>query len=273
MARKNKKKRGDISGAELQERRQRQLEERRLAREAAALAAHRQARRDRLIRFAMIGLVLVGFIWFVFVRGKAPGDILGHKVEKFASSGVGQHGEESTLGFETIPPVSGTHAPGPAACGVHDEQIPDGQQVHSLEHGAVAIQFQPDLAPDDIKVMEEIARNSDDNVLSAPYAGMETPITVSSWSRLMRLDELDAPAIRDYIEEFGDKPQESGQTCPNDVDRPFEPAASPSPVPSVIPSVLPSPSDDGGGNGNGDGGGNGNGDGGGNEGSDPTPSP
>src|SRR3712207_9572269 len=60
---------------------------------------------------------------------------------------------------------------------------------------------------------EEIVGEYESHVISAPYPDMEHYIAVSSWSRMMPLDELDAGAIREYIDAFRDKGPERGQPC------------------------------------------------------------
>ncbi len=243
MARKNKNKRGGASGAELQERRQRQLEERRRQKAEALREQQRRQRRERLVRTSLILLLVAGLVWFIFLRQNRPTEINGRPIESFSSTGVNSH-QEGDLSYESTPAVSGTHDPQPGVCGVFAESIPDETQVHMLEHGAVGIQYKPDLNPEQIKQIEELVTREGDFVFSAPYEGMETPIAVSSWSRLMRLDTLDIEAIQEYVDEFGGQPPETGGTCPAQADDPFEPEAEATPSPPAEPSPEPEPSPD-----------------------------
>lgn len=245
MARKNKRKRAGAPGIDPNEKRRQQLEERRRQRAEAEAARIRQARRDRLIRIGMFALLAVGLFWFLFLRNRAPTEFNGHEVQALSQSGVGQHpSDASTLTFATQPPVSGPHAGQPAVCGVHNTQIDDAVQVHSLEHGAVAINYDPTVDPEDIAAIEELTRGYDENVLSAPYAGMETPLAVSAWGYLMRLDTLDEEAITGFIDEFAGKGPEAGETCPGDLDEPFPTPATPGSSPSApaTPTQAGSPS-------------------------------
>lgn len=237
MARKNKKKRGALSSAEIQERRQRQLEERRRQRAEALAAEERRARRERVIRIGVLLVVAGGLLWFFLLRPKGVSEINGHPVASFSTTGKGDH-RASGFTYETTPPVSGAHSQQAAPCGVLGEQVPDETQVHSLEHGAVGIQYLPDLAQNDIRQIEAIARAASENVFSAPYVGAEAPIVVTSWGRMMRLDTLDVAAINEYIDEFAGEGPERDQRCPNDVDEPFvAPVVSPSP--GTAPSPIP----------------------------------
>jgi Protein of unknown function (DUF3105) len=171
-------------------------------------------------------LVASALTWFLLARlapAPPPSEIDGHAVTKLGESGVNDH-VEGTVDYDSTPPVHGPHAPQPAPCGVHASQIPNEEQVHSLEHGAVGIQYRPDLGQEDIRRIEGIVRRFDSGVFSAPYRGMPTPITVSSWGELMRLDSFDGRAIEDYIEALRNEGPERGASCPNTVDDPFRPA-------------------------------------------------
>jgi hypothetical protein len=245
MARKNKRKRAGAPDIDPNEKRRAQLEERRRLRAEAEAARARQQRRERIIRFVLFGLLGAGLIWFIFLRGGVPSEINGNEVQALSQAGVGEHPPDtSSLVYPTTPPVSGPHAGQPEVCGVHDEQIDDSVQVHSLEHGAVAIQYDPTVDAADIQSIEQIARDHEENVLSAPYSGMETPIAVSAWGYLMRLDSFDEASINEFIDAFAGKGPEAGQTCPNGLDQPFGATANPSPgaSPSGSPAPASSPS-------------------------------
>jgi hypothetical protein len=242
MSRKNKKKHAG-GAADAHERRLAQLEERRKERAAREAALARKEKRERFVRFAVLGFVLAGLIWFVFLRHHAPTEINGHKIEALSRGGVGDHpADPSAIVYPTKPPVSGPHDPTPATCGVHDQQIPDPMQVHSLEHGAVGIQYLPTLDPAKIKSIEDLVSGYDQNVFSAPYEGLDTPIAVSAWGYLMPLSDFDATTIQGFIEAFAGKGPEPGTSCPNASDQPFQPGASPSPSATSSPTPGSSPS-------------------------------
>lgn len=198
------------------------LEERRRERERALEQARRAAARRRAIRTALLAAVLAALTLWFFTRGGAPDSFGGHEVQEFSAEGVNEH-TDGQVDYGTTPPVSGRHAPQPAPCGIHGEPIPNEIQVHSLEHGAVGIQYQPELDPEEIERIEAIVSDTDSHVFSAPYPGLGTPVAVSSWGRLMELDEVDEAAIGDYIEEFAGNGPERNQPCDNTEDNPFEP--------------------------------------------------
>ena len=240
MAGKKKKKKTRPEGFDPNERRRERLEARRAAKAAEMAAARRAHTRERLIRWAtIVGLVAVAF-WFFFLRNQPIDVIAGegdaeYEVEHFSTSGSGQH-VEGTVSYETSPPTHGEHAEPTLPCGVIGEQVPNERLVHNLEHGVVAVLYTPDLEPDAIKDIEDIARGYESHVLSAPYVEMETPIALVAWANMIRLDSFDQVAIKGFIDAFrqGGQAPEAFQQCPADADTPFDP--SPSPVPTAEPT-------------------------------------
>jgi uncharacterized protein DUF3105 len=220
--------------------RRERLEERRRQREQEIARARRVQQRERFVRLALIGAFLAAAAWFFFIRNQTPDQILGHSIETVSFAGSGQH-TDATVDYPTVPPLSGEHAPNPAPCGIHGQMIPNEQFVHTLEHGAVAIVYRPDLPPEDIARIEAIVKDYEDHVVSAPNEELtDPPIAVAAWGHVMRLNEVDEPAIREFIDTFrgggGDAP-EANQDCPNEVDQPFAP--QPTPVPGETLEIPP----------------------------------
>lgn len=242
MAKKSKKsRRSSQPGVDPNQLRQERLEARRQAKAEAEAARRRKQTRERIVRYLIYAGLFVLAIWFVFLRNAAPTEIGDHTIDTFTQSGVNQHTNE-TQNYPTTPAVSGPHAPQPAACGVLGQPIPAGNSVHSLEHGAVGINYGPDVEMDVIKQIEALVGEYEENVFSAPLAGMESPIVVSSWGRMMKLDSFDEASVKEYVDEFAGKGPEAGQSCPNSAEQPF---TGPSPVPTdgltPAPGESPAP--------------------------------
>lgn len=236
MAKKKKTKQAPQarSGAERQQVRQERLEARRRAKAEAARRAAALARRRRLVRLTTYLGIAALFVWFVFFRTQRPDEIAGHELIHASETGIGEH-TTGTVSYETTPPVSGAHAPSWAPCGVHDRRIANELMVHTLEHGAVGVLYDPAQVDEQtVRAIEDIVGDFDSHTFSAPYEGMPSAIAVVSWGELMRLDELDERAVRQYIETFrGKGPENVG--CPNESDEPFrfpEPTPSPEDTPA-----------------------------------------
>lgn len=222
MAKKRKRRARRPDAPDPQEQRQQRLAARREAKARQMAELRRKRQRETFVRLVSI-LAIGGLIfWFIFLRDRAPTEINGNTIETLSVSGLNQHTRE-TVQYETSPPVSGRHAPGIQPCGLFGQPIQNEIQVHMLEHGAVGVQYRPDLDIEDIRRIEAIVEDYPSHVFSAPYSEIETPIAVTSWARIMRLDSFDEDSIREYVDHFRDRGPEANQPCPMDADQPYEP--------------------------------------------------
>lgn len=256
MASKRQKKiqRREARAADPNEIRRQRLEARRQAKVEALEKQRRAERRARIVRGAVIALLIAGLVWFVLFRNQRPTEIAGQTISLFSESAGQPTHTDSSVSYPTTPPVSGQHSPTAISCGTYSDQPPSEQMVHALEHGAIGLLYDPEEAGiEDIRELEGIAEDSESHVFSAPFAGMETTFSIISWGEMMRLDEIDRPAIDEYVDTFiNDGPENID--CPKTQEATFEPT----------PSPTPSPTPDGGeNNGNNGAGGNDNGNGGG----------
>lgn len=188
----------------------RQREQRRQA------AIARARRRKIVIGSSIVGVVAV-VIAFLALSSE-PEELSG--VETYAAQGRDHLEEgETPPDYNSNPPTSGDHAPGAARCGIYAEPVDDVLQVHNLEHGAVVIQYQPNLAAEQIALLEDYARTKDSHILVAPRDELSNPVVVTSWSRMLRLDSADIPTIDVYYDEFAFSGPEVGVPCPFEVDQ------------------------------------------------------
>jgi len=231
------------------EKRRERLEARREAKVREAAKRRRQQRITRIVRTAAILGAGAAIVWFLFLRTGIPDAIAGHEVEHFDTFKIeslqGQLHTDQPVNYASDPPVSGAHRLTPADCGVYSQQIPKENMVHTLEHGAVGVLYQPDADPKEIAEIEQLVKSYDSHTFSAPYPGLENPYTVVAWAHLMRLDELDTAAIREFIGAFrqgGDAP-EANQECPLGIDSPFQATPSPTASPGETPGAEDSPND------------------------------
>jgi hypothetical protein len=126
---------------------------------------------------------------------------------------VARHGEGEVL-YAQIPPVGGPHNGVWQDCGFYSEPIYNWHGVHSLEHGAVWITYDPALPPDQVARLQPLVDMG--HVLITPYPGLTDPVVASSWARQVRLTGVDDPRLLDFVIEFRQNPEtapEPGAVC------------------------------------------------------------
>ncbi len=95
-------------------------------------------------------------------------------------------------------PTSGPHYAKEADWGVYDQELPDEQLVHNLEHGGIWISYTK-LSDDERRQLTALAKAYPQTVIMTPRAKNENRIVLASWGRLMKFDRIDEQKIRDFI--------------------------------------------------------------------------
>lgn len=120
--------------------------------------------------------------------------------------------------YNSVPPTSGPHAPQPAPCGIYRQDVPDVFAVHTLEHGAVVVRYHPTIASSDREALEAYARDAETHIVVAPRSGLEDPIVLTAWTKLLRLSSVDRESIDTFYGLYAQNGPERGVPCPNEVD-------------------------------------------------------
>jgi hypothetical protein len=188
--------------------------------QAQRLEAQRRARRRRsqLTRFSVyaVAFVIVAGIvaWQVTSRRNAEqtiGAMTGGTCDYDTRSDPGRVNEHAAgASFSVNPPSGGVHESSAARAGTYTEQSApqDGQVVHSLEHGYIAISYRPGLAADDLAALEEIADANDEDVLLLPRASLDVPVAATAWHRRLLCEEVEPASVRRFVEAYrGDGPE------------------------------------------------------------------
>lgn len=184
--------------------------------EARRLAEKRALRNRRLLIGGVVAAVLIGAIVFFATRPEPEGLSDIQTVPDLGQAHIDPSGPNSD--YNSDPPTSGPHAPSPAACGIYRESPPDINLVHDLEHGVVIISYDPTLAESDRQQLEDYARGAT-HIIVVPREGMETPIALTAWTKLLRLDTVDMPTIRAFYDQFAQFGPEANARCPFQVDQ------------------------------------------------------
>lgn len=157
-----------------------------------------------------------------------------------------QHvGRDGRVRYQYSPPLGGTHDYGWAGCTgvVYLTGIRTENAVHSLEHGAVWIAYNPeDLDADDIDLLAARVEGVEYTLMS-PYPGLDHPISVQSWGHQLKLEDADDPRIDQFI--AATKQNSQAGVYPEDPTATGfpEPGATCSAVPGVFDLADPPPFD------------------------------
>ena len=130
---------------------------------------------------------------------------------------AGQH-VGTTVTYAESPPIGGEHDPVWADCTgtVYDVDIRHENAVHSLEHGAVWITYNPDqVSPQDIETLAALVDGESGRMLS-PYVGLDSPVSLQSWGHQLKVDSVDDPRVKqfaDFLTRNPDEHPEVGASC------------------------------------------------------------
>ncbi|WP_435829641.1 DUF3105 domain-containing protein [Nocardia neocaledoniensis] len=139
------------------------------------------------------------------------------------------------VAYPTVPPLGGPHDSAWAACDgvVYDTGVRTENVVHSLEHGAVWIAYDPARITGDARAALAARVQGRPYTLMSPIPGMAEPISLQAWGHQLKLDSADDPRIDQFIVALRENPYttpEPGATCSNPIfDRrnppPYDPSA------------------------------------------------
>lgn len=150
---------------------------------------------------------------------------------------------DQRVAYETRPPLGGPHDGIWASCSgtVYDTPVRTENMVHSMEHGAVWIAYDPVAVTGSArKSLIERVEGQDFTMLS-PQPGLDSPISLQSWGHQLRVERADDPRIDQFIQalkvnqythpEVGATCQAPGAFDPDDPP-PFDPTP---PGPDAVP--------------------------------------
>lgn len=122
--------------------------------------------------------------------------------------------------YPQTPPAGGPHNPQWLNCGIYRDAVPTTLAVHSMEHGAVWVTYQPDLNAEAIASLREHMPST--YVVMSPYAGLPAPIVLSAWNAQLAVNGPDDPRIPQFFEEYwrNQNVPEPGALCSGGIEGP-----------------------------------------------------
>jgi hypothetical protein len=131
-------------------------------------------------------------------RVSSPDEIEGVTDHDYAP---GTHTTEP-VAYTENPPVGGPHDPVWADCtgAVYAVEIRHENAVHSLEHGAVWVTYDPEqVDADGADTLAGLVEGRP-GVMLSPDAGQERPIAVQAWGHQLFVDSPDDPRIWQFVD-------------------------------------------------------------------------
>ena len=184
----------------------------RQARLAEVQREHKAAERRRMLAIygsaALVALVIIGLTAWGLLRSTAGVDGI-NEFDDLSAQHV-----DGPVDYEQSPPVGGDHNTTWQNCDFYTEPIANEHAVHSLEHGAVWITYQPDLPEEDIETLREDMGTSG-YVLVSPYEDQDSPVVLSAWGVQLAVDSADDAKIEQFLNKYvlGPQTQEDNAAC------------------------------------------------------------
>ena len=179
-----------------------------------------------LLAGAAVLAVLAVSIWFFFLSGGGGADLDAEptgleddpldeqgdqqwisQVESFESNGA-EHRPGEEIDYERVPPLSGPHWNGATAAGFYTETPQMEELVHTLEHGAVVIYYDPANVTDEeeasLRAWAANYQGTWQSVVVAPNPNDDPRggYVLTAWTHRLVLEDYDADAVHAFASEY-----------------------------------------------------------------------
>jgi hypothetical protein len=165
---------------------------------------------------AVAGVAVLAWLFFLALR---PAEAVAGVIQYPRPSR--DHQNNLDIPFGELPPVGGAHDPAWQNCGIYDAPLNTANAIHSLEHGAIWITYQPDLPAETVAAIEEAVRGQN-YVLVSPYPEQRSPIVLSGWGVQLELESVEDERFDAFIEQYrvGPNTPERGASCTGGIGEP-----------------------------------------------------
>lgn len=157
-------------------------------------------------------VVIVGWIGYAIYQNQQDQQLLGD-VEEFDDL-VATH-VDGPVEYEQNPPAGGEHDNAWQNCGYYPAPVNNENAVHSLEHGAVWVTYQPDLPIEQVQLLREKAETQSYVVVSPYPEDLPSPVVATAWENQLQLESAEDDALDAFLRTYRQGPQtlEPGASC------------------------------------------------------------
>lgn len=157
-----------------------------------------------------------GFLYMRFDEGRAQAEALepfrptaenqdpsrqieGVTVETYENRGHVQRNQR--VAYDQFPPFGGPHDGVWAACNgvVYEQPVRNENMLHSLEHGAVWLAYDPARVSGDALASLRERVEGESYLMLSPYPGLDSPISLQSWGHQLKVGSASDPRIDQFI--------------------------------------------------------------------------
>lgn len=157
---------------------------------------------DKKAFIAIISILIIGSIGYItFGVKREDKPRLGLEQPDQGRKHI-QEGQKQN--YDVFIPTSGPHAQ-PVAWQAYEEQIPNENIIHNMEHGGVIISYRPDLDTETVNKLKALftkpysdAKFSPNKAIVMPREDQKKPIVLASWTRILELDSYEQQTMIDY---------------------------------------------------------------------------
>lgn len=171
----------------------------------------RRERRARLLLWSVVGLVLLGIAggvaWGVRQQGQRLADVKTY-------TGLSANHVTTPVKYAQSPPTGGNHNPVWLNCGTYTKPIPNENAVHSMEHGATWVTYDPKLRAKDVETLA--GKMPDSYAILSPSTSLKGgAIYASAWGKQLRVSGAGDSRLDDFLTKYtqGEQAPEPGASC------------------------------------------------------------
>jgi len=167
-----------------------------------------------------------GFVMILLVMGLF---YLGYQGQAIANSGIeglvifpdpGRGHQDGDIEYASLTPTGGIHNPNWLNCGIFDEPVRRENVLHSMEHGAVWLAYQPELPAEQIELLKstvnrERSRRGEPLIILSPVPSLEYPIVATAWRVQLDLEDATDERLQTFLDRYQRGPftPEPGASC------------------------------------------------------------
>lgn len=177
-----------------------------------AVTARRRGPSLWTILAIVVVVIFGGAIVFYAVNQRTEASTPPPGVQTFAN--LARNHVNGPVQYPQNPPVGGNHNPVWLNCGIYSSPVPNENAVHSMEHGAVWITYQPNLPANEVSALQKLVGKNTYVILS-PYPGLPAPVVASAWGVQAKYANASDPNLARFMNYYRQGPQtpEQGAAC------------------------------------------------------------